>query len=201
MSRLWGLRALLLAGGAGLLLLAIAAPVAWYLISPLFLSKTVDEGLPATGAAATTASSTATVAETTTAGAAVTTSTTVTGTNAAAPAAGQPVALRSGRFHGVDHHGVGMATIHQLPDGKRVLRFEDFDVQNGPDLYVYLSAAPDANDDATIQRNRFVSLGRLKGNRGNQNYELPDDLDLGQFNSVSIWCQRFSVNFATAPLK
>ncbi len=197
MSRLWGLRALLLAGGAGLLVLAIAAPVAWYLISPLFLSKTVDEDLPAAGAAAITASSTATVAGTTT----TTTTAAGTATNAAAPAAGQPVALRSGRFHGVDHHGVGMATIHQLPDGKRVLRFEGFDVQNGPDLYVYLSAAPDANDDATIQRNRFVSLGRLKGNRGNQNYELPDDLDLGQFNSVSIWCQRFSVNFATAPLK
>ncbi len=163
MSRRWGLRALLLAGGAGLLILVIAAPIAWYLVSPLFLSKTVDEAV-------------------------------------AAPASGQ-AALRGGRFHAVDHAAAGTATILRLPDGKRVLRLEDFEVDNGPDLYVYLSAAPDANDSATIKGNHFVSLGRLKGNKGNQNYELPDDLDVAQFHSVSIWCQRFSVNFATAPLR
>jgi Xaa-Pro dipeptidase len=47
----------------------------------------------------------------------------------------------------------------------------------------------------------FLSLGPLKGNRGNQTYELPAEFDPNKHRSISIWCQRFSVNFATAPLR
>jgi hypothetical protein len=101
----------------------------------------------------------------------------------------------------VTHEGQGTAAIYRLPNGKRVLRLSNFEVLNGPDLFVWLSSAPDANNARTILKSRYVSLGRLKGNQGNQNYELPADLDLSQFNSVTIWCRRFSVNFATAPLK
>ncbi|GIV97772.1 MAG: hypothetical protein KatS3mg057_2429 [Herpetosiphonaceae bacterium] len=114
---------------------------------------------------------------------------------------GDAVQLLTGHFHPVAHQGTGVATIYQLPDGKRVLRLTAFDVDNGPDLYVYMVAAEDATDDATVEQAGYVSLGLLKGNRGDQNYELPADLDLNTYRSVSIWCQRFSVNFATAPLK
>jgi hypothetical protein len=111
-----------------------------------------------------------------------------------------PVVLFSGRFHDVAHEGEGVATVYQLPTGERVLRFTDFKTLNGPALYVYLFAAGDAHDNATVERAGFVSLGQLKGNLGEQNYNIPADLDLTQYRAVSIWCRRFSVNFATAPL-
>jgi hypothetical protein len=108
--------------------------------------------------------------------------------------------LATGNFHDVAHKGVGTATIHQLADGKRVLRFTNFETSNGPDVHVYLGVATDASDSDTVKKAGFVELGSLKGNIGDQNYELPADLDLGKYHSVTIWCQRFGVNFATAPL-
>jgi hypothetical protein len=65
---------------------------------------------------------------------------------------------------------------------------------------VYLVAAADAADNATVTRAGFVELGKLKGTDGDQNYDVPSGLDLGKYRAVTIWCKRFSVNFATAPL-
>ena len=118
---------------------------------------------------------------------------------AAAPTA-VAVALSSGHFHGVAHESAGTATIHQLVDGRRVLRFTDFHTSNGPDVRVYLVAAADASDSASVTRAGFAEIAPLKGNIGDQNYELPASVDLGRFRAVTIWCKRFSVNFATAPL-
>jgi Electron transfer DM13 len=71
---------------------------------------------------------------------------------------------------------------------------------NGPDVHVYLVAAPDAKDDATVKNAAFVDLGSLKGNIGDQNYDVLDTVDLGNYRAVTIWCKRFSINFGTAPL-
>ena len=84
--------------------------------------------------------------------------------------------------------------------GRRVLRLTDFATSNGPDVRVYLVATTDASDNKTVTKAGFVELGKLKGNEGDQNYDLPDDLDLTRYRAVTIWCRRFSVNFATAPL-
>jgi hypothetical protein len=65
---------------------------------------------------------------------------------------------------------------------------------------VYLVAASDATDNETVTNSGFVELGRLKGNEGDQNYDVPENLDLSRYRAVTIWCRRFSVNFATAPL-
>jgi Electron transfer DM13 len=108
--------------------------------------------------------------------------------------------LSSGNFHDVAHKGTGQATVYQLADGKRVLRFTNFETSNGPDVHVYLVAAKDASDSETVKQAGFVEVGALKGNIGDQNYELPSDLDLNKYRAVTIWCKRFSVNFATAPL-
>jgi hypothetical protein len=112
----------------------------------------------------------------------------------------EPAVVAQGAFHGVAHGARGEATIYQLSDGRRILRFTNFETSNGPDVHVYLVAAPDADDSATVQRAAFITLGALKGNVGDQNYDLPADVDLGRYRSVTIWCRRFSVNFATAPL-
>src|SRR5438309_1589904 len=108
--------------------------------------------------------------------------------------------LASGTFHSVAHDGSGNASIYQLSDGKRILRFTNFETSNGPDVHVYLVATKDASDSETVQQAGFVEVGTLKGNIGDQNYELPSDLDLNKYRAVTIWCKRFGVNFATAPL-
>ena len=119
---------------------------------------------------------------------------------AATTQSGGPMALVSGRFHGVAHETTGLATIYQLPDAKRVLRFTEFETSNGPDVQVYLVAAPDSADSDTVKKAGFIHLGALKGTTGDQNYELAADVDLSKYRSVTIWCRRFGVNFATAPL-
>jgi Electron transfer DM13 len=108
--------------------------------------------------------------------------------------------LASGSFHSVAHKSAGQATIYQLAGGKRLLRFTNFETSNGPDVRVYLVATKDASDSDTVKQAGFVELGPLKGNIGDQNYELASDLDLNKYRAVTIWCKRFSVNFATAPL-
>ena len=108
--------------------------------------------------------------------------------------------LASGSFHSVAHDTKGTANIYQLADGKRILRFTNFETSNGPDVHVYFVAANDASDSETVKKDGFLELGPLKGNIGDQNYDIPADADLAKYRAVTIWCKRFSVNFGTAPL-
>src|ERR671913_1065765 len=108
--------------------------------------------------------------------------------------------LASGQFHSGAHETKGTATVFQLADGKKTLRLTDFATSNGPDVHVYLVAAQDATDNDSVTKAGFVDIGSLKGNIGDQNYELPANTDLTKYRAVTIWCKRFSVNFGTAPL-
>lgn len=110
----------------------------------------------------------------------------------------QPTIELSGTFTDADrlHQGSGTATVYVLPDGKRFLRFEDFAVTNGPALSVYLVRSTDGTVDSG-----FLDLGKLKGNKGNQNYDIPAGIDLNSYKSVVIWCVPFGVRFATASLQ
>ena len=108
--------------------------------------------------------------------------------------------LASGEFHAGAHETKGTASIFRLADSKRTLRLTNFATSNGPDVQVYLVATGDANDNVTVTNAGFISLGAMKGNIGDQNYELPSDIDVNKYRAVTIWCRRFGVNFATAPL-
>jgi len=108
--------------------------------------------------------------------------------------------LAAGEFHSGAHETKGMAAVFQLADGKKTLRLTNFATSNGPDVHVYLVAAQDAKDNDTVTKAEVVDLGSLKGNIGDQNYELPANADLAKYHAVTIWCKRFSVNFGTAPL-
>jgi Electron transfer DM13 len=124
--------------------------------------------------------------------------------NEAFPAAGGTSSaqiVESGNFFGVMHPTVGIATIYRLADGDRILRFTNFRTSNGPDVHVYLVAADNAKDSATVKSADFVDLGTIKGNMGDQNYALDHDLDLSKYRTVSVWCKRFAVNFGAAPLR
>ena len=118
-----------------------------------------------------------------------------------AQAANSPATLlASGKFHSVAHATSGTAAVYQLADGTRLLRFTDFKTSNGPDVHVYLVAADDATDNKSVMNARFIDLGSIKGNIGDQNYTLGSDVDLSKYRTVSVWCKRFSVNFGAAPL-
>ncbi|MFK8025757.1 MAG: DM13 domain-containing protein [Ilumatobacter sp.] len=99
----------------------------------------------------------------------------------------------SGQFTGINDYDVaGDAVILGNGTGQRFLRFENFESDNGPDLNVYLINPDDPSD--------FIDLGDLKGNIGDQNYELAADIDLDRYSQVGVWCVRFSVGFGTADL-
>ena len=109
--------------------------------------------------------------------------------------------VASGTFSGVMHATVGAAIVYRLGDGHRILRFTNFRTSNGPDVHVYLVAANDAKDNATVKRADVIDMGTIKGNIGDQNYALRADLDLSKYRTVSIWCKRFAVNFGASPLR
>jgi hypothetical protein len=121
--------------------------------------------------------------------------------HAGAMTAAAPTTLATGAFHGVHHETTGTATLYRRPDGTRLLRFTNFSTSNGPDVRIYLVAAEDAQDNATVKQAGFIELGPMKGNQGDQNYDVPATVDLTKYRAVTIWCRRFAVNFATAPLK
>ncbi|BDQ30366.1 hypothetical protein NZNM25_09920 [Nitrosopumilus zosterae] len=101
----------------------------------------------------------------------------------------------AGIFIGVGdgiHDAQGDAYTIPLEDKNNILRLENFESTNGPDLYVYLSTDDNASD--------IVNLGKLKANKGNQNYDIPEGTDLQKYNKVLIWCKTFSVLFGSAGL-
>jgi Electron transfer DM13 len=151
----------------------VAVIVGWYAFRPelLFVNKSVNESLPMAQSAATA------MARTT-----------------------EPAVLAKGDFKGLAHETKGTAAVYQLGDGKRVLRLTNFETSNGPDVHVYLVAAEVAKDNDTVKKAGFIDLGSMKGNMGDQNYDVPADVDLGKYQSVSIWCARFGVNFGAASL-
>ena len=103
--------------------------------------------------------------------------------------------LRTGSFVGVGdgiHNAEGIAKVIPLQDRSNTLRLENLHVTNGPDLYVYIATDKSASD--------FVSLGRLKANNGNQNYDIPSEIDLTKYDTILIWCRPFSVLFGSAEL-
>jgi hypothetical protein len=184
-------RAWIVAGGAAGIAVVIFILV-WFQPQALFFDRVVDEDFPPTAAGTDTGLDEAEASP------APPTDETGDGSGDG-PA--DPVALATGSFAprgGYD--GEGTATVYDLGDGSRTLRFEDFATSNGPDLFVYLSTAPAGTpDDADFDR-EFVNLGDLTGNVGAQNYDVPADVDLDDYESVVIWCRRFAVAFAAADL-
>jgi hypothetical protein len=119
-----------------------------------------------------------------------------------APNAG-PVILLRGTFITHEHDTTGEARVVRHPDGRRQLELVNLDTSDGPDLRVWLSDQPVREGTAgwrVFDDGEWVEVGELKGNRGNQVYQIPADADLTTLRSVTIWCKRFSVSFGAAAL-
>ena len=116
------------------------------------------------------------------------------------PMPGAPELLASGEFQDADrfHKGSGKAKLYHIPAMGHVLRFEEFRATNGPDLHVLLAAAARPTNRGDL--GDYLDLGSLKGNVGDQNYDIPADTDLARYHSVVIYCKPFHVVFATAAL-
>ena len=113
------------------------------------------------------------------------------------------VTAAEGTFISHEHPTAGTARIITLEDGSRVLRLVGLDTDNGPDLKVWLAAAPviEGRDGWFVfDDDEYFSLGVLKGNKGNQNYPIPGAADISDLTSVTIWCERFSISFGAAEL-
>jgi hypothetical protein len=115
----------------------------------------------------------------------------------------RPKVLLTGKLITHEHRTSGTVAVLALPDGSRILRLENLDTSDGPDLKVWLSDAgvvPGRAGWHVFDDGKYRSLGSLKGNHGNQNYVIPRDLELESFRSVAIWCDRFNVSFGAAAL-
>ncbi|WP_410985142.1 DM13 domain-containing protein [Bacillus cereus] len=106
--------------------------------------------------------------------------------------------ISKGHFQNGVHETTGVATIYQLADGKRVLRLTNFETSNGPDVRVVLVPTKILKNNEDVKNYQYIELGKLKGNKGSQNYEIPEDVDIDAYGLVSIWCKRFNENFGMA---
>ncbi len=114
-----------------------------------------------------------------------------------------PTVLASGTLISQEHETSGSVRLVKLANGSRVITLEGLRTSNGPALHVWLTDAavvPGESGWKVFDDGKYLDLGDLKGNIGNQVYSIPDGVDLGGYSSVSIWCERFSVSFGAAAL-
>lgn len=177
-----------------------ALALAWWLLSPLFLNTTVEEEFPFSATADMPVGMTQAEAETVMSGMAKIDMEAMEDMPAEMS---QAESVATGMFRDGDsyHKGSGSATIYRLPGGEGVLRFENLSVTNGPDLRVLLTTHPDPPNKAELRDAGYIHVAKLKGNRGDQNYDLPPDADLESIGSVIIYCMPFNVIFSVAPLR
>lgn len=111
--------------------------------------------------------------------------------------------IYTGLLEGKAHQTSGRATIYKAPDGRQYLRLTDFSTSNGPDVHVLLALSDDSSLTQEIVKGELDSheLGSLKGNQGDQNYDLPASVDLQKYNAVVIYCERFHAVFGVAKLE
>jgi Electron transfer DM13 len=174
------------------------ALVTWWLISPYFRDDVVDEGFSTSIASQLDDDEPPAGSDTTVAPPDPAAPATAEPDVPAAEPPAEPVLLGAGQFQGLaGHSGTGDAGIFRNPDGSHALRFENFDIENGPDLEVYL--VPGADQTSLVTGS--VHLGALKGNVGDQTYDLPPDTPIGPgAYTALVWCEAFSVEFVGATL-
>ena len=193
--------------GLGILIIIPAAWFAWWLLSPLITSTEVHEEFPLAHQAVVPANMTMAEVEDAMAAAANLerpVDETMPDPSGSASAPTEPLAGLTGQFRDADsfHKGSGTATVYDLgSDGGQILRLEDFRVTNGPDLRVLLANAPDPESHSDLDDAGYVELGKLKGNVGSQNYEIPPSVSLADVQSVVIYCNPFRVVFSVATLE
>ncbi len=175
--------------------LVVALGIGLYLFQPwrLLTVRETHEALlvPASTSTSTSASASASASASTS-----------VSTSAQAPVvvAETPKEVAGGEWRSLEHATTGKASLVKLPNAGYSVQFSSLATSDGPDLHVYLSPHPAGSPEEKFGEG-FTSLGKLKGNRGDQVYEIPAGVDVSAIRSVVIWCKRFSAGFAVAPLE
>ena len=105
-----------------------------------------------------------------------------------------PVKVRSGSFRGIDHRAAGSVNLYRSANGHVIVGLEGFDIQPGPAYALYLVPGADRRD-----RDGGTRIGRLRGNRGTQFYDVPTNIDVATRPwTVLVWCETFGVPVANA---
>ncbi|MGW5743745.1 DM13 domain-containing protein [Amycolatopsis sp. NPDC003861] len=168
-------------------LVAVAAGLYWFQPWQLWVDETVQEALPEPAAAPATVSVPP-----------------VSSPSASVPSRpAEPADLATGKLISHEHRTAGTVRILRAADGSLVLRLENLETSSGPDVHVWLTDAPvkpGKDGWAVFDDGKHLDAGKLKGNKGNQNYPLPAGTDLAGYRSVSLWCDRFDVSFGAAEL-
>jgi Electron transfer DM13 len=205
----WRRRRWAILAASGLVVIVAAIVLALFQPWKLWVDDKVDEAtpvgaVPITAPAATEppaaepSTSTTKLPPTSTAPATAPTAAPAT-TATSAPTTVAPTPL-GGEFTSIDHGTSGSVVVLQDPTGRQFVRVENLETTNGPDLFVYLSTNPPDGPEDQFDDD-YISLGRLAGNLGSSNYEVPADTDLSRFASVVIWCDRFNSAFGAAGLR
>ena len=193
--------------GIGILILIPLAWLAWWLFSPLLSTTEVNENFPLATRAVVPANMTMAEVEDAMAAAANLerpVDEVMPDSSGSAGSQAQPQAGLSGQFRDADsfHKGSGSAAVYDLgSEGGHILRLEDFSVTNGPDLRVLLVNTPNPESHSDLDDAGYVELGKLKGNVGSQNYDIPANVSLADIQSVVIYCNPFRVVFSVATLE
>ncbi len=193
--------------GLGILIIIPVAWLAWWLLSPLITTTEIHEEFPLAHQAVVPANMTMADVEDAMAAAANLerpVDEAMPDSSSSAGSQAQPQAGLTGQFRDADsfHKGSGTATVYDLgADGGQILRLEDFRVTNGPDLRVLLANAPNPESHSDLDDAGYVELGKLKGNVGSQNYDIPSSVSLADVQSVVIYCNPFRVVFSVATLE
>jgi len=172
--------------GLAVLVLALGVGAFWFQPWKLFTNTTVDEAPPTVAAGQ---ASPRAKGEESEKGEATRTS--------------FPAVVSQGDLVSQEHTTSGVVQLLRLPDDSLVVRVEDLNTSDGPDLKVWLTDAPvtpGLGGAFVFDKGRWVDLGPLKGNRGSANYPVPAEVDIDGLTSVSIWCNRFNVSFGAAEL-
>ena len=170
-------------------LVAVAAGLYWFQPWQLWVDENVEESLPSVAAAAPASSVTAPPASPAPA--------------EPSPVPAEPAELATGTLISHEHRTTGNVRLLRGPGGSLVLRLENLATSSGPDVHVWLTDAPvkpGKDGWGVFDDGKHLDAGKLKGNKGNQNYALPAGTDLAGYTSVSLWCDRFDVSFGAAEL-
>lgn len=172
-------------GIAAVVVVALALGLFWFQPWKLWTSTTVDEDLPVAAAPTDGASTAPDTSE--------------------GPSSGEDPTvahlLAEGDFVTHEHATSGKAQLFRQPDGTIVLAIAGLKTSDGPDLRVWVTDQAVEKDAWDVfDDGYYVELGKLKGNKGDQLYEVPAETDLSKVTSVTIWCARFDVSFGAAAL-
>lgn len=109
--------------------------------------------------------------------------------------------VAGGEFYPIAHTGQGSADIYEVAEDNWALVLTDFEVEDGPDLHVYLAIQDPVPSQEGIELPGALDLGKLKQISGDHSYEIPAGTQLENYHSVVIWCVPFNVPFIGASLQ